>query len=131
MAHLSVVQSVENRIRANFTRCPILVENSNEETPDDAASWILIDFPWSRSEWVTAEEFEEEGGFRVMLAVAAGAGAHEGRAWLEEISTLFRGQSFDGIQCYSPQSPVTSDRNDAANYFRLEITVPYRFIVEG
>ncbi|WP_416358226.1 phage tail terminator-like protein [Aureimonas phyllosphaerae] len=131
MADLSVVQAVERRIRASFTRCPILVENSNEETPEDAGPWLLIDFPWSQSEWVTADEFEERGGFRVMLSVVAGVGTHEGRAWLEEIATLFRGQSFEGVQCMAPQSPVTSDRNDAAGYFRLEITVPYQTIIIG
>lgn len=131
MAHPDVVRAVEARIQANFTRCTVLVENANTSTPDGGGPWILVDFPWCRSEWITANEFLEEGGFRVRLHVEPGVGAHQGRDWLEEIAGLFRGQAFDRVQCYAPQSPVTDDRSDEANYFRLELTVPYQFIVEG
>lgn len=131
MAHLSVVQAVESRLRANFDRCPVYVENEVSGVPEDAGPFILVDFPWSRSEWVTADEFEVEGGFRVMLALEPGHGAHVGREWLEEIATLFRGQRFDGVQCFAPQAPATDNSNDAGAYFRLEITVPYRTIIEG
>lgn len=131
MAHLSVVQAVERRLKANFTRCPIFVENEAVGTPDDASAWIVIDFPWSRSSWITADEFEEEGGFRVLLAVPALGGAHEGRAWLDEIAVLFRGQAFDGVQCFAPQTAATNNMNEIGSYFRLELTVPYEFIIEG
>lgn len=131
MAHLLVVQAVENRIRANFDRCPVFVENEMAETPSDSSRFIVIDFPWCRSNWVSAEEFEEEGGFRVLAAVERATGTHEVRGWLDEIAALFRGARFDGVQCYAPQSPVTDDQSDRDTYFRLEITVPYRFIIQG
>lgn len=136
MAHLSVVQAVEARLQANFTHCPIRLENSFSETPDDAGAFLLLDFPFSRSRQVTigspgSNRYEEEGAFRVLLSIPSGVGTHEGRGWLDEISTLFRGKLFDGVRTYSPQSAPTDDRNDAAAYFRLAISVPYDFSLFG
>lgn len=131
MAHSTVVQVVEARIKANFLHCPVFVENSYVGVPEAGGPWAVIDFPYSRSTWITADEFEEEGGFRVLLAVEAGAGAHQGRLWLEEIATLFRGRLVEGVQFYAPQTPISDDRNDTGAAFRLQITVPYRFIIEG
>lgn len=131
MAHLSVVEAVERRLKAGFTECPVFVENEITTTPKDAEAWIVVDFPWCRSTWITADEFEEEGGFRILLAVPMRAGTHKGRAWLDQIATLFRGQQFDGVQCYAPQSASTDDGSERAAYYRLSLTVPYEFIIEG
>lgn len=129
MAHLAVVQAVEARLKAGFSACPIFVENEVTGTPAAGAPWILVDFPWSRSDWVTADEFEEEGAFRVLLALKRAAGAHVGRAWLDEIAALFRGQAFDGVQCFAPQGAVTNDSNETGTTFRLSIAIPYTFII--
>jgi hypothetical protein len=129
MAHPSVVQTVETHIETGFTRCRVFVENSYVGAPESGGPWAVIDFPYCRSTWITADECEEEGGFRVLLAVEAGAGAHEGRDWLEEIATLFRGRLVDGVQFYAPQSPLSDDRSDTGASFRLSITVPYRTII--
>ncbi|WP_182422021.1 phage tail terminator-like protein [Aureimonas sp. ME7] len=131
MAALTVVQIVEARLRAGFDRCPIYVENSTLGTPSGGGPWILVDFPWSRSEWVSADEFWEDGGFRVLLAIEAGAGAHDGRAWLDEIASLFRGVEVGGVQFFAPQSASTGDQSDRGVHFRLALTVPYQFIIEG
>lgn len=129
MAHLSVVQAVEARLKANFDDCPIYFENSFTETPDEGGAWMLVDFPWCRSEWVSANEFLEEGAFRVLLALEARTGTHAGRGWLDRIASLFRGQVHDGIQFYAPQSPMSDDRSDAGVSFRLSLTVPYQTII--
>ncbi|WP_019999067.1 phage tail terminator-like protein [Aureimonas ureilytica] len=131
MAHLSVVKAVEARLAAGFNKCTVYVENSFTETPDEAGAWALLDFPWCRAEWITADEFEEEGGFRILIAADSGSGTHEARAWLDEIAALFRGQSFEGVQCYAPQSPSTNDRSANGSFFTLSITVPYKFVIEG
>ena len=131
MAHPFVVQIVEAHLKANFSRCTVLVENEVVGTPDDASEWLLIDFPWCRSSWITADEFEEEGAFRAILALQPAVGAHVGREWLEEIAALFRGRAVGGVQFFAPQSPASGDQNDAGGYWRLEITVPYRTTIEG
>lgn len=129
MAHLSVVQAVERRLKAGFTGCPIYVENETSQTPDLATAWALVDFPWSRAEWITADEFQEEGAFRVVVAVPRKSGGHAARGWLDDIASLFRGQSFEGVQCYAPQSASSDDQSERAAYFRLSLTVPYEFII--
>ncbi|KQQ81943.1 phage tail terminator-like protein [Aureimonas sp. Leaf324] len=129
MAHLSVVRAVEDRLKDGFTGCPVYVENEVSETPTNATAWALLDFPWSRADWITADEFQEEGGFRVVVAVPRRDGAHRARSWLDEIAALFRGQSFEGVQCYAPQSASSDDQSERGAYFRLSLTVPYEFII--
>lgn len=129
MAHLSVVKAVEARLKDGFDGCPVFVENETGETPANATAWALVDFPWSRTEWISADEFQEEGGFRVLIAVPRKDGAHRARGWLDEIATLFRGQRFEGVQCYAPQSASSDDQSERGAYFRLSLTVPYEFII--
>ncbi|WP_061930140.1 phage tail terminator-like protein [Aureimonas sp. AU22] len=131
MAHPSVISAVEARLRGSFDRCPIVTENVSSSMPDDGGPWLLLDFPWSRSQWQSDDEFLEEGGFRLRLHIKAGRSTDEGRGWLEDLTTLFRGTAFDGVQCYAPQSPASDDRNEVAGYFRLEITVPYATVIIG
>lgn len=130
MAHLSVVQAVEARLEAGFSGPPIYVENSIIGTPDDGGDFILLHFPVARAEWTSADEFTEEGGFEIVLSTTRdGGGTHRARAWLDEIAALFRGEAFEGVQCYAPTSPVSDDRSDAGAYFRLRMAVPYEFII--
>ncbi|MBB3937675.1 phage tail terminator-like protein [Aureimonas phyllosphaerae] len=131
MAHPDVVTAVTARLRGGFDHCPIVTENASASTPEDGGPWLLLDFPWSRSQWQSDDEFLEEGGFRLRLHVKAGRSTEDARAWLADLATLFRGTAFGGVQCYAPQSPASDDRNDAAGYFRLEITVPYQTIIIG
>lgn len=131
MAHLAVVQAVEARLSAGFTACPVLVENDGDGIPTNAGPFLALQFPWCRSEWQTTDgDFLEEGAFRFVLSVPRGDGTHQGRAWMDEIATLFRAVEFDGVQTYAPGSPVTDDRSEAENYYRLSISVPYEFIIE-
>ncbi len=137
MAHLTVVQAVEQRLAANFTACPIQIENDGDQTvPANSGPFVAVQFPWSRSEWETIEgpegcDFLEEGGIRFVLAAPAGRGTHTYRGWLDEIATLFRGVTFDGVQTFAPTSPVSDDRNDRAGYFNLSIIVPYQYMIQG
>lgn len=132
MSHAAVVIAVEARIKANFARCPIVVENETVTPPADGGPYLTVQFPWSTSEWHAVEGpdgsiFREEGAFRFVLSVAAGAGAHEGRQWLGEIADTFRAARFSEVQCFAPDAPVGDDRNDVGAYYRLAIVVPYEF----
>jgi hypothetical protein len=136
MAHSSVVQAVEARLVAGFTSCPVFVENTTSDTPGDASAFAILQFPYSRSEQASIGDpggnwYREEGGFRVALAVERGAGAHQGRQWLDEIAALFRGKSFDGVRTYAPGSAATDDRNEDGVYFVLSIAIPYDFHITG
>lgn len=136
MAHLAVIQAVEARLAAGFDRCPVYIENSGAGTPSDGSPFLVLQFPWSSTSWATIEgpdgcDFLEEGAFRFVLAIEAGAGAHQGRQWLAEIADLFRAESFAGVQTFAPDTPVADDRNDLGNYYRLSMAVPYQFMTNG
>lgn len=132
MAHFAVVQAVEARMKANFTRCPVYVENENTDTPESGDGFLVVQFPWSNAEWHAVEGadgsiFHEEGAFRFVAAVPMGTGSHDGRQWLGELADLFRGARFSDVQCFAPDSPVGDDGNEAGAYYRLAMAVPYEF----
>lgn len=134
MAHRLVVNAVRARLAANFTGCPVYGENTLAESPKDGSAFIVLQFPWSRSVWETLAgpdgcDHREEGAFRFVLSVPRDGGVDEGRQWLDEIASLFRGEEFDDVQCYAPDSPVSDDRNETGSYYRLTMAVPYQFIV--
>lgn len=136
MAHRNVVLAVESRLKAGFTDCPVLVENETGEAPLDGNAFLLLDFPYARSEQATigspgANRYHEEGAFRLLLSIRRGFGAHQGRLWLDQIADLFRGAYFDGVRCYAPQSASTDDRNEVAGYFRLSMIVPFDYSLNG
>jgi hypothetical protein len=136
MAHHSVVQAVEARLAAGFTACPIFVENDASETPADGSAFGVLQFPYSRSEQASIGDpggnwYREEGGFRIVLAVERGAGTLIGRQWLEEVASLFRGKSFDGVRTYAPGSASTDDNSEDGVFFRLSIAIPYDFHITG
>lgn len=132
MANLQVIQAVERRLRDNFSAIPILVENDSTDIPNDHGPFITLQFPWARSEWLTTDgHFLEEGAFRLVLAVEQGSGTYQARAWLDELSALFRGVEFDGIQTYAPSPAVTNDNSDKQSYYVLSVSIPYEYIVKG
>lgn len=136
MAHYSVVTAVEDRTKANFSRCPVYVENELTDTPADGSAWLVIQFPFATTEWIEVEGpdgsgFQEEGAFRFVLSVPRGDGAHSGRQWLGELADLFRGQLFDGVQTFAPDSPIGDDDNDIGSVYRLAMAVPYQFTFNG
>lgn len=136
MAHLDVVKAVEERLRLNFSECPVYMENAVTDTPDEAGAWLSLNFPYIGSEQATIgspglNRYHEEGSFRILLSIPRGEGTHKGRQWLDTIATLFRGVRFAGIRCYAPTSAVTDDRNETSTYYRLSISIPYDFSILG
>jgi len=132
MASLQVVQAVERRLTENFDSAPFLVENDGEGVPVGHGPFLTVQFPWSRSEWHSTDGFFlEEGAFRFVLSVERGTGTHQGREWLDEIASLFRGAEFEGVQTFAPGSATTDDRSEAEGYYRLSIAIPYEYYIKG
>lgn len=136
MAHPSVLAAVASRLADGFDRCPVFPENTVGSTPEDGSPFLVVQYPYSRLQWTTIAgpdgcDFTEEGAFRFVLGVERGAGADQGRQWLEELAALFRGQRFGGVQTYGVDGPAADDRNEDGNYYRLSIAVAYEFITTG
>jgi hypothetical protein len=134
MAHPAVIDAIEARLAAGFTECPIHSENTMSSTPGDGSPFLVVQFPFARSTWATIDgpdgsDFEEEGAVRFILFVERGAGAQQGRQWLEKVASIFRGAVFDNVQCFAPDSPVADDRNEDGVYYALSMACPYEFTI--
>lgn len=134
MAHPHVIAAVSARFAAGFIEpeCPIRELNVSPGPEKDRIGFVVLEFPWSRSDPVTVgapggQWFGEEGAFRFVITLPKGVGLASGPQWAERIASLFRAEEFDDIVCFAPGSPVVDDRSETGAFFRLSFSVPYEF----
>lgn len=131
MARKAVIDIVAATLAANWTKCPVYGPNVLDETPEDGSPYIVVQFPYVKSDQVTFGDpgnnwWRDDGAFRLVLHVERGGGIDDGTAWADELAAIFRGKDLGGIlQTWAPSAPVTDDRNSAANYYVLSFAVPY------
>lgn len=131
MAGRKVKAAIEARIRAGWTRCPLVTPNTKGTTPKDGSPYLEVSYPISRNRTISVgapgnNVIRESGTMRLVLYVARGAGTEEGEIWLEELGALFLNKEFDGVRTWEPSTPVFDDRNDLANYYGLSSSVEYQ-----
>lgn len=131
-----VVDAVEGRLAAEWSKCPVFGINEQGQTPDDASSFIQVSYPVANGEQLTVGApgeniYRESGTFRLVVMAERGAGVVEGLAWADELAALFRGKEFGGVQTFAPSSPSIDDRNDEGNYFSLSVAVEYQADIFG
>lgn len=132
MPSQAVVNAVEERLRDNFDRCPIIGVNLQGEPPKDGSEYALVQYPLANSGQLTfgspgSNLFREEGAFRVIVHARRGRGVSTGLQWADEIAGLFRRQFFDGVRTFAPSPPSIDDANERGSYMLLPVTVPYQF----
>ena len=129
MAHKSVEDAVEARLRANWTLCPVLTENLETMPPADGSSFLMLQFPVStvRRHGISDRFYREEGGFRIVISVPMASGVTRMRAWGELLRDIFIDRTFDGVVTQVPSDPFTDDRSDRGPYCIGAIVVPYTF----
>lgn len=129
MAHKTVEEAVEARLRALWTECPIYTENLEAETPSDGSPFLLLQFPASQvRRWpINQRRYREEGGFRIVICLAAGTGMETMRDWGEMLRLMFLDVSFDGVNCRVPSDPFTDNRSTEGAYFYGALVVPFDF----
>ncbi|KAB7783480.1 phage tail terminator-like protein [Methylorubrum populi] len=131
-----VVDAVEARMAANWTRCPVEGINLTGNVPKGPEPFVQVSYPVSNGEQLTIgapgeNVYRETGAFRLVVNARRGRGVADGLAWADELAALFRGKEFGGIQTFAPSSPVIDDRNDDGKYFVLSIAVPYQADILG
>ena len=131
-----VVDAVEARLSASFSKCPVYGVNKQGETPDNGGPFVQVSYPVANGEQLTvgvpgANSYRETGAFRLEVNARRGKGVADGLAWADELAALFRGREFGGVQTFAPSSPSIDDRNDAGNYFKLSIAIPYQADILG
>lgn len=136
MARLEVVEVVEEFLAENWTALPVATINSNEGTPEDITSFVVVQYPFAEETQVTFGApgdniFREEGAVRFVLNLERGSGVRQGLAWAKQIAALFRGKDISGVVFGAPTSPVIDDRNEEGAYYSLAVAVPYKHDAVG
>ena len=136
MALKLVVDAVEARLAAGWSRCPVVSVNLNKKPPPDGSAHLVVQYPAASSRPISigapgANIYREEGAFRILVNMPKGDGQEQGLQWADELAALFRGRRFGGVETFAPSSPALDDRNDAGNFFQLSIAVPYEADVIG
>ena len=131
-----VVEAVEARLAAGWDRCPVVGPNTKGDTPVNGDPYVQVSYPVANGRQLTvgapgSNIYREEGAFRLEINARRGKGVADGLAWADELARLFRGKEFGGIQTFAPSSPAIDDRNDAGNYFKLSLSVPYQADILG
>jgi hypothetical protein len=129
MAHKTVEEAVESRLRTLWTDCPIYTENLETQPPSDSGAYLLLQFPMAETmRWpINQRRYREEGGFRIVIHLPAGTGMDTMRTWGEALRTMFLDVSFSGVNCRVPTDPFTDDRSGEGRYFVGSIVCPYDF----
>lgn len=132
MAHKQVEIAVEARLRAAWTECPIYVENGIAEPPADGLPYLMLQFPVAddRRRSLGTKLHEQSGAFRIVIHLPTGIGTDVMREWGEQISAIFRGVKFAGVQTVAPQPPFVNDTPEGG-YIWGSIVVPFRFFYKA
>ena len=133
MARLAVVNAVEARLAANWSRSPVIGMVHKDERPDGTASFLGVQYPVANTIRLSVgtRRYQEEGGIRLVLQMARDEDPAVMMQWADELADLFRDQTFDGVRCLQPTSPFIDDNNDEGNFYSLSIVVPYLHEYQG
>ncbi|TDR90295.1 phage tail terminator-like protein [Enterovirga rhinocerotis] len=151
MARLAVVNAVLNRLGPltgpaddpkrywqPSSGDPVLVVGPNETGDADPAGgrFITVQFPVANEEMRSIGDpgnnlWVEEGVIRLVIGAERNAGLNQALAWADELASLFRGQSFDGVQCWAVTSPQMDDRNEESGYYRVPLAIGFEHTLFG
>lgn len=128
MASRAVEDTIDAYLAANWSTSAILTENEQGSVPDDGSAFVILQFPASNVDRVSVGRklYQEEGAFRLVIAVPRGSGTDAIRAYGETLATLFRDQRIGTVDCLAPSEPFTDDQSDKGLYFYGSLVVPFR-----
>jgi len=141
MASDEVVAAVEARLGTKWASqdgnaLPVIGLNTQGGAPADGSPHIEVTYPVAKETQLTfgapgANQWKEEGAFRIIVNEQRAIGTERARGWLKELAILFRGQFFSGVQCFAVSPPLMNDGNDLGNYWQMSIAVEYWFFRVG
>ena len=133
MASKAVEDAITDHLQANWTRCPIMVENTQGDAPNDGSPFIVLQFPMSITVRRTISDrvYWEAGGFRIIINVASGEGTDTIREWGAELAVMFRDQQIGPVNCRTPTEPFTDMGADRGNYWQGSMVVTYDYAFFG
>ncbi|WP_170149519.1 phage tail terminator-like protein [Rhodoplanes roseus] len=122
-----MIDAVLARLGETWDGISVVPPNITDEAPADASPYIAVQFPASNVERmpVTDRLYREEGGFRLVLHMARGAGHADVTTKADALAALFRDTAFAGVETFVPSTPYIDD--ESGNYVRAAVVVPYRY----
>lgn len=133
MARQSVIDAVTARLKANFTLCPILDQDTASQPPADGSPFMTLQFPVANEEQITIgapgnNVWRESGAFRLVISVRNGDPLSQANTWLDQARALFRGKQFAGVTTFAPSPSVEADQQFVIGGGRVELSsaVPYQ-----
>lgn len=122
-------EAVAERAAAGLPECPIFGINLQGDVPEDGSVFGQVQYPVANAEQMdlAARRYREEGAIRIIVNGQRGIGVQDALRLTDLLATMFRSKKFDGVQTWSPSSPVIDDRNDEGNYFSVAFVVTYHF----
>jgi hypothetical protein len=128
MPSKAVVDAVEARIGSTWNSIPVRGVNVGSDVPDDAATFIVVEYPIANvTRMGLGPIFQEEGAFRIVLNTERGEGIAQTLTWADQLAALFRDQSFGGIRSGTPSPPTIDDSNDRGSFFQVSLSVPFTY----
>jgi hypothetical protein len=135
MASKAVVDAIKARLE-DWDDLPVVHPNETEESPADGSEYVRVDYPVAQSHQASIGApgenlWREEGVFRLVIYAERGKDLDGAFSIAADLSALFRGVDFDGVETFAPSPPATNDESDNGNYYVLAVAVPYRYDLVG
>lgn len=132
MASQAVFAAVMTRLEANWDETPITDANGGGRVPARNTPFLSVEFPIASEQQLTVgapghNVFREEGAFRIVLSVPIGHKLTPFNGWIDTLRTVFRAQSFGGVETWGAAPAITNARSANGAYYELSFAVPYRF----
>lgn len=130
MAGKVVVDAVTARLKANWTLCAVVDDDTTGQGPGDGSAYVTLEFPVAVENQITigspgANVFRESGAFRIKLVSPTGVGLAQPTDWIDQLRAIFRGKQFSGVTTYAPSPSVIDNSNYLAGKFVISSSVPY------
>lgn len=132
MPSAAVDAAFQERLADNWTSSEVFGVNGKTEPPENAAAWLIVQYPVVNAEKpALGRRYFEDGAARLVLQVRRGTELSTGLALADSLAALFRTQTFDGVETFEPSAPIIDDDNDDGNWYELVVIVPYRYQFNG
>lgn len=130
MAGKVVVDAVTARLKANWTLCTVVDDDTTGQGPADGSAYVTLEFPVSVENQITIgapgnNVFRESGAFRIKLVSPTGSGLSQPTDWIDQLRAIFRGKQFSGVTTYAPSPGVIDNSNYISGKFVISSSVPY------
>lgn len=127
MAKKAVVDAVEQGL-VGWTACAVRPANAEGEVSDDAAPFLLVQYPVANTARTThSPTYVEEGAARILIHTKRGSGINQAIEWGEQLAARFRFKKINGVEFKAPTSPLVHDDNDDGLYFKTSVVIPYHY----